>query len=964
MPRIAHLALLLALTIPAAAQQIEDPANLMGERVSPQALADDLPINHGAPALEQLLRKLRTRASMMMIVAHPDDEDSGLLTYESRGKGARVAMLTLTRGEGGQNLMSSDFNDALGLIRTQELLAEDRYTGTDQFFGTEVDFGFSKTKEETLRKWTHDRVLYDAVRAVRLYRPLVLASVFIGGVTDGHGHHQVAGQIAQEVFLAAADPKVFPEMGLPPWAPLRVYARVPFARITPEGMFDYATGKFMPPHFHNYVTGADSTTTPVATVTIHEGDKPNIPAFNGMSYAQWARQGLALQKTQIGPNFRIPAGVRYDAGYTLYGSREHCTATNPDAPCLESETWVPTKPTSAASEIGQGFSPAITGAGKDGASAPGTSSDPDQDLFSGIDTSFTSIATLAPDAPPALPNILRAIDAQTQKAQELFSATQPELAAPPLRNALSLLDELILHVEATPIPSAEKFNLLHELRVKQAQFNKAITLAIDLSLAASVVSSKSAADPIPGNPVHLDVQSFNSGKATINLVSIHLGIAGGLSITQRPDFTSSTPAKELDVKLGGDIPATTPLTQPYFSRSSIEQPFYEIASPALRGAPMTPDPIALSLQTTYQGVPVELFSSARITSSPGIRAAAIVPAISIGLTPSTGIVPLDTHQLTVRVTLAADRAESSGTLRLEAPQDWRIAPASVKFSLHTLHETKEFTFQVIPNGTVQGRIYRIEAIAESGGKAYTDGYRPIGYTGITTTNYYTPATYCATAVDVTTAPNLHIAYLPGTGDEVPEFLPSLGIAPTILALKDLTPDTLKQYDAVVLGVRAYSAHPDLAGAPSDALTAYAKQGGVVIAQYSSAGFKPESAPFPYTVPGDSAHNVVEEEHPVTILAPENPLLTWPNRITPADFDHWTEERGHGFATEWAPEYTPLLEMHDDGQDPQKGGLLVAKVGKGAYIYCALALYRQLPEGVPGAYRLVSNLLSYAKNPSR
>src|SRR6185437_10058464 len=183
--------------------QLDDPANLAGERVSPSDPADTLPINHGASALQQLLRKLHTRASFMLIVAHPDDEDNGMLTYLSRGQGARVAMLTLTRGEGGQNLMSADFDDALGLIRTQELLAADRYMAVDQFFGSEIDFGFSKTKEEAFAKWTHDRVLYDAVRAIRLYRPLVIASVFIGEPSDGHGQHQVAGQIAQEAFNAA-----------------------------------------------------------------------------------------------------------------------------------------------------------------------------------------------------------------------------------------------------------------------------------------------------------------------------------------------------------------------------------------------------------------------------------------------------------------------------------------------------------------------------------------------------------------------------------------------------------------------------------------------------------------------------------------------------------------------------------------------------------------------------------------
>src|SRR5471032_2569616 len=193
MKPFAALALAVLLTASASAQStFTDPANLRGERVTPRN-GLELPIDKsealGGRGLEQLLRKLNTRASLMLIVAHPDDEDGGMLTFYSRGLGARVATLTLNRGEGGQNLMTGDFEDALGLLRTQELLAADRYFDADQFFGTEVDFGFSKTKEESFAKWTHERVLYDAVRAVRLYRPLVIASVFIGGVTDGHGQH-------------------------------------------------------------------------------------------------------------------------------------------------------------------------------------------------------------------------------------------------------------------------------------------------------------------------------------------------------------------------------------------------------------------------------------------------------------------------------------------------------------------------------------------------------------------------------------------------------------------------------------------------------------------------------------------------------------------------------------------------------------------------------------------------------
>jgi LmbE family N-acetylglucosaminyl deacetylase len=312
-------------TAPSAAT-FTDPANLGDERVKP-VTGRELPIDQGTAGVEEMLRRLNTRASLMLIVAHPDDEDGGMLTLYARGMGARVADLSLTRGEGGQNAMTGDFEDALGLLRTQELLSADRYSGVDQFFGTEVDFGFSKTKEEAFRKWGHERVLYDVVRAIRIYRPLVLASTWIGDVTDGHGQHQVSGEITQEAFKAAGDPNVFPELtkeGILPWQPMKVYARVPMQAITDKGLFDYATNQYVPASFTNYVTGAVSSTPPTVDVTIHEGtpdplltpgaanpedlspmlakEAPSTP----LTYVQFARIGLGLQKSQIGPGVRNP----------------------------------------------------------------------------------------------------------------------------------------------------------------------------------------------------------------------------------------------------------------------------------------------------------------------------------------------------------------------------------------------------------------------------------------------------------------------------------------------------------------------------------------------------------------------------------------------------------------------------------------------------------------------------------
>ena len=438
-----------------------DPANLAGERVKAQAVGEPLPQDEGAVALAQTLKKLGTRASLMLIVAHPDDEDGGMLTYESRGQGARVAMLTLNRGEGGQNLMSADFEDALGLVRTQELLAADRYMGVDQMFGTVVDYGFSKTKEEAFAKWGRERVLYDVVRAVRLNRPLVVAGVFVGGVTDGHGHHQVSGELAQEMLAMAGDPKVFPDQiaqGLAPWTPLKVYARVPFAKVTKDGMYDYATNKYLPTRFYNYVTKTWSTEIPKANVVVPEGEYSKLL---GMSYVQFARKGLALQKTQIGGNVRLAPAGKYDVGYTRYGSRVNVP---------EQET---------------GF-------------------------FEGVDVTLAGMASLAPDA-AFLPAELARIQELVARAAAEFSMEAPERTAPALAEGLKAVDGLIAKVSASGLSSnGEDECAVHELRVKRVQFNQALVEALGLRLTANGASAV-----VPGSSLRVGLKLEQKSAAKV-----------------------------------------------------------------------------------------------------------------------------------------------------------------------------------------------------------------------------------------------------------------------------------------------------------------------------------------------------------------------------------------------------------------------------------------------------------------
>jgi LmbE family N-acetylglucosaminyl deacetylase len=904
-------------------QELRDPANLKGERVRASAIEDPIPANKGALALEQSLIKLRTRASLLMIVAHPDDEDGGMLTYEARGQGVRAAMLTLTRGEGGQNLMSGDFDDALGLARTQELLAADRYLGVDQMFGTEVDFGFSKTKEEAFAKWTHERVLYDAVRAVRLFRPLVVTSVFEGGPTDGHGQHQVSGEMAQEVFNAAGDPKVFPEMGLEPWSPLKVYARVPFARITAQGMFDYATNKYVPARFYNYVTKTWSNETPKADVVVHEGDPSTIL---GMSYVQFARKGLALQKTQIGEGVRLASAGAFDVSYHRYGSRVK-------------------------------------------------TADAEQSFFDGVDISLEGIATLAPEGEEWLRPALKAIDGHAAQAAKMFSMDAPEKCAPELRDGLKGVDALIAKVDARGLPAIEKTNVLHELRIKRVQFNDALVQALGLRVEARMAPEGpgSCLDVVtPDCTASVMARVVNGGKERVEVTSEFLSPAVnsvGKEHTWSPGMAKLEPGKTLDfnfeygwtgprvIKSETSKPGIDPVTRPYFTRKDIEQPYYDVSDPTLRLAPQTP-PESLWVKAAYGDVPL-LFGQVVLARAKNHgeadRPMAVVPSLSISIRPSAGIIPLTEKSFTVGVQVRGDEQRGvQGSTHLSLPEGWRSEPSSAEFAFHHAGETQMFSFRVTP-AALAPKSYTLTAIAKTANGTTSEGFRSVGYKGLIPTNMYTAATYRARGVDVKVAAGLKVGYLPGTGDEVQAALENIGVHATTLTMDDIASGRLSGYDVVVLGVRAYAANPGLAAA-NGKLLEYAKSGGVVIVQYNLGQFG--YGPYPFSL--GSAEKVVDETAPVQLLMPEDPLLNWPNKITEKDFDGWVEERGHGFMESWDPQYQALLETHDPGQDPQKGGLLVAKTGKGAYVYVALALYRELPEGVPGAYRLFANLLSLGK----
>jgi len=293
-----------------------------------------------------------------------------------------------------------------------------------------------------------------------------------------------------------------------------------------------------------------------------------------------------------------------------------------------------------------------------------------------------------------------------------------------------------------------------------------------------------------------------------------------------------------------------------------------------------------------------------------------------------------------------------GTLdQVSSAQELHTKQSNIRFKFVTILPPN--AFKDLPKSSTRIPPTGVQARSTDGG--YDESLRPVGYPGIPTTNTYKQSFTPIAVIDVTTAPNLNIAYLPGTGDDVPQALASIGLTPTTLTVTDLTPEHLKQFDTVILGVRTYNAHPDLHGIPTKALLDYARNGGNVVVQYQTTEFTGDDAPYPLSL--GSNEKVVDEAAPVHLLSTNAPQLTTPNTITSADFNGWIEERGHGFLSTWDPHYTPLTETHDPGQDPQKGGLITAPLGKGHWTYCAFALYRQLPEAVPGAYRLFLNLLN-------
>jgi len=766
-----------------------------------------------------------------------------------------------------------------------------------------------------------------------MVRPLVVCSVFVGGPTDGHGQHATAGLMAQEVFKAAGDPNMFPEQireGLLPWTPVKEYARAPFLRTSEKGSYDYATHRWGPVGVTNHITDKWEAGQVSTTVSIPVG---TYESFAGLTYPQISREGLGFQKSQNGGS-DVPVPTDQVSRYHRFGS--HIDAK-----------------------------------------------DKEESFFDGIDVSLMGIADLGGNTPPKfLMSGLKEMNAAVDSATAEFSAQNPSAIASTLAKGLKATNELVNQVEKSSLTAEQKYNLQHELSVKQRQFNAAIVSALGLSVEADVVPAAQANGipaefrgaqqsfqmATPGLAFHVGVHIYDGGKLPVQIASVALTSSSRKDWGASPEATAPEQigsGKAADVRFSVKVPADEPYTRPYFTRPGMEQPYYDIHNESLRGRPFAPYPLSATVQYQFEGLTLETVNVVQVIDKvvgPGTLRfpMPVGPAISLTVSPSAGIVPVGqkSFHVTARTRNNLEGAAQTA-IHLNLPEGWTAEPKSAPVAFTHLGEEQSVSFTVFPK-LISEKPYKVTAIADYKGKQYEEGYNKVGYTGLRPYFLYSAASYQTSGADVKVAPSLNIGYIAGSGDDVPAALEALGVHVSFLSAQDLASADLSPYDTILVGVRAYAVRPDLI-ANNARLLKYVENGGVVVVQYNTPEFDHNYGPYPYTMTNDP-EEVTNEKSVVTILDPKNPIFTWPNTITSKDFDGWIEERGSKFMNAWDKQYEPLLETHDAEQDPQKGGLLYARYGKGVYIYNAYAFYRQLPLGVPGAYRLFANMLSLPKNP--
>ncbi|MDQ6860795.1 MAG: PIG-L family deacetylase, partial [Verrucomicrobiota bacterium] len=790
------------------------------------------------------LEKLNVLGRALYVAAHPDDENTGLISYWANGPLYDAAYLSMTRGDGGQNLIGPELRDQLGVIRTQELLAARRIDHGQQFFTRANDFGFSKRVDETLRIWDRDKILADTVWAIRKFRPDVIVTRFSPDDNETHGHHTASAQLAVEAFRAAADSKRFPEQlkYVEPWQATRIlwntsefFFRARNVPFDPSGLIEIQAGGYQP--------------------------------LLGKSFPEISSASRTMHKSQ-GFGVSIERGARKEYFKLL-----------------------------------------------DGKAANGNN------LFSDVDTTWSRV-----------PNGSGVAD-KVRVILAAYDATKPSASVPALLELRKTLHSLGENEWAEE---------------KSGQVDQIIAACLGLHLDA--ISDK--AEVQPGESLQLQVEAINRASVPVKLKSAQLlGATETINVALAPNELF---AKKLTARLPGDLP----LSQPYWLRTRGTEGTFTVADQTSIGLPENPPPFSVDVALEIAGEEIHYQLEPRFRKVDRVegettRPLVIAPPVFVQLPrPVFVFGSNEAKMLNVRVIASADHLK--GAVALEAPSGWKVEPASVPVELFGAESEATCVFKLTPPNNAGEATLRAVTIAENGARTPAFNRERIEYPHIEPQTLISPAQAQVVRAQIENKAS-HVGYLPGAGDAIPESLREIGSEVKVIENVDVKAENLRQFDAIVLGVRAGNVNPARMAAWMPELMTYAKNGGVVIYQYNTTpGAKPEHLPFPLKISRD---RVTDENAEMRILAPDHPVLNFPNKITADDFKGWVQERGLYFANEWDQAWKPILSSNDPGEKPLDGGLLVARAEKGWFIYTGLSFFRQLPAGVPGAYRIFANMIS-------
>ncbi len=876
------------------------------------AQLEPIPEDRGVTGLALQLRKLGAGATFLHTTAHPDDEDNGLLVMLSRGRGLRTALSTVTRGDGGQNEIGPELFEAIGILRTEELMAMHRFDGVEQYFTRAYEFGYSFSVEETLEKWGEEDVLEDIVRIIRTVRPDVMVMLPPRGGGGGQ-HHQTSGLLTAEAFRAAADPNRFPEQiaaGLRPWQPLKLYSRtrMGFGPRRPQLQED-------------------------EDVHLVELDTGHYDPILGRSYYQMGLEARSNHKCQ---------GMRQLRAFP--GSRQSVWR-------LEDNVI----------EV----------------------ADEETDLFDGVDTGLARLEAFVAgegERGQFVGLALNALQREVDAATDAFDANEPWKTVPALRRGLDAVRKLRAEIASSDLSESARYELEHRLAPKEHDFETALALAHGIGF-----------DPIAdrgevtrGSKLNVDVRVTNRSPQPIELQSIEIGTPAGWSVAEIKkvgekdgeyrDAFPDIPASLIDnAALSAPYEVTVApdaaYDRPYWGRGDPTIDRFELNQPADFGLPWSPP--ALSATITFRSGntnvsierPVQYRYEGRWVGSEKQKIVSVLPLVSVTVAPGVVVFPSGADDKTRPVSVNAvykGTEAAKGTLQVEVPSGWTVEPSEAELSFERENVAVSVRFRITPPDNIASGTYHVKAVARVNGEEFREGVQTIAYHHIQTRYLYHPAEATVQALDLSIAP-VKVGYVVGVGDEIPAAIRQLGAELTFLQTEDLAEGDLSQYDVIMTGVRAYLAREDLRSY-NQRLLDYVFEGGTLLVQYNKFEFNAaEWGPYPKKV---SRNRVTVEQAPIDILVPEHPVFNTPNRITEDDWGGWVQERGLYFLDpEGDPRYTELLASEDplEYNAGVKTGMLVeAQYGEGRWIYIGLGFFRQLPAGVPSAYKLFANLLSLPK----